>query len=192
MGEMTTQPNDHAPLLLTLELAEPAQSVFQALRLRHFPEQRNIVPAHISLFHTLPGAGRQGIEKLLRALDVAAPAILVEAPRSLGRGVAFPLASPELLRLRARLADAWSEWLTPQDRERYRPHVTVQNKVSPELARETLQRLACGFVPWSTEGAALLLWRYLGGPWEAISRTAMAPTAERREVERHERHGFIA
>ncbi len=164
-----------APLLLTLQLTEPAQSVFQALRTRHFPAPRNLVPAHVSLFHALPGAGRAEIVRALHALQASPPAILVEPPRALGRGVAFPLASPALLALRARLAESWSAWLTRQDRERFRPHVTVQNKVTPELARETLERLQQGFVPWPTEGTALLLWRYLGGPWEAMERIELAP-----------------
>ena len=186
MGAMTTQPTDEpsarpgserglAPLLLTLRLAEPAQSLFQALRTRHFPAARNVVPAHVSLFHKLPGEARAEILRLLGTLQAERPAILVEPPRSLGHGVAFPLASPELLALRARLAGSWSAWLTPQDRQRYAPHVTVQNKVTPEQARETLQRLRQGFVPWRTEGAELLLWRYLDGPWEAVARIALSP-----------------
>ena len=183
MGAMTTQPThpsrattaSPAPLLLTLELAEPAQSLFQALRNRHFPARRNLVPAHVSLFHALPGAERAEILRLLHGLEAAPPAIRVETPRSLGRGVAFPLVSPELLVLRQRLAEAWSERLTAQDRERYRPHVTVQNKVTPDAARETLERLARGFVPWTTNGTALLLWRYLDGPWEALARITLVP-----------------
>ncbi len=178
MRQMTMPSNrPHAPLLLTLGLAEPAQSLFQALRTRHFPEARNLVPAHVSLFHALPGAECRDIQALLRALEATRPEILVEPPRSLGRGVAFPLTSPELTALRARLAKPWSEWLTPQDRQRFRPHVTVQNKVTPEQARDTLQRLACGFAPWRTEGTTLLLWRYLGGPWEAIDRIVLAPAS---------------
>ena len=188
MGAMATQPTHNppappgvatlpAPLLLTLELAEPAQSLFQTLRERHFPAARNQVPAHVSLFHALPGAARVPILDLLRALAAAPPAITVEAPRSLGHGVAFPLTAPELLVLRTHLADAWQPWLSAQDRQPYRPHVTIQNKVTPEQARETQARLARGFVPWCTHGAALLLWRYLGGPWEALDRIELIPQA---------------
>ena len=156
--------------------------MFQALRTRHFPAARNVVPAHVSLFHALLGAGHAGIVRVLQALQASRPAILVEPPRSLGRGVAFPLASPDLLDLRAGLAAAWSaqpwsEELTRQDRERFRPHVTVQNKVTPEHARHTLERLRDGFVPWPTEGIALLLWRYLGGPWEALERFELPSAA---------------
>lgn len=184
MRPMTTQPidpspatvrrADQAPLLLTLQLAEPAQSLFQALRNRHFPAGRNIVPAHVSLFHALPGSEHAGILRRLRAVEATRPAILVEPPRSLGRGVAFRLHSPGLQALRAELAAAWSDWLTPQDRQRFQPHVTVQNKVTPAQAAATLTRLQQGFVPWQTEGMALLLWRYLDGPWEALERIELA------------------
>ena len=172
------QGDARAPLLLTLQLAEPAQSLFQALRLRHFPARRNQVPAHVSLFHALPGAERESITHLVRMLcEQKRPRIRIEPPRSLGRGVAFPLVSPDLLALRGRLAATWSDWLTPQDRARYAPHVTVQNKVTPEQARATLEQLSRGFAPWCTEGMALLLWRYLGGPWERLEAIALAPRA---------------
>lgn len=179
MGQMTTQ-HDHNPatdpapsdnrasLLLTLRLAEPAQGLFQTLRNRHFPADRNVVPAHVSLFHTLPGASRALIGRRLAALQAVRSPVRVEAPFPLGRGVAFRLQAPGVAALRAGLAADWSDWLTPQDRQGWRPHVTVQNKVTPEQARATLQRLSRGFVPFTTEAASLVLWRYLEGPWEQL------------------------
>ncbi len=87
---------------------------------------------------------------------------------SLGRGAALRLEAPEAAALRAELARGWDAWLTPQDRQPWRPHVTVQNKVAPERARDTLARLRAGFAPWDARAEALLLWRYRGGPWEAL------------------------
>lgn len=164
-----------APLLLTLRLAEPAQGLFQALRDRHFPADRNVVPAHVSLFHQLPGAERPSITRRLRALEAERPSVQVEAPIPFGRGVGFRLLSPALQAIRADLARDWADWLTPQDRQGYRPHITVQNKVTPEHARETLDLLSRGFVPFRTEGATLVLWRYLGGPWEQLEEVALLP-----------------
>lgn len=181
MGQMTTQLADgpvtdsvsrRAPLLLTLSLAEPAQGLFQELRDRHFPPDRNVVPAHVSLFHALPGEERGEIETRLARLEqeglAVQPLVRVTAPYPLGRGVGFRLDSPDLGRIRAALAHDWAPWLTPQDRQGYRPHVTVQNKVEPVLAKALLARLSAGFVPFETRGVALRLWRYLGGPWEAL------------------------
>lgn len=177
-------PNRRAPLLLTLQLAEPAQSLFQALRNRHFPSDRNVVPAHVSLFHHLPGEESRPITKRLREIETAGlpsrPVVRVEAPFPLGRGVGFRLHAPVLKEMHAKLAADWSDWLTPQDRQGWRPHVTVQNKVSPELARAVLGQLQRGFVPFETEGACLHLWRYLGGPWERLETFTLKVAASPR------------
>ena len=98
----------------------------------------------------------------------------VTGPRSLGRGVAVTLASPELARIRADLARTWEPWLTAQDRTKRDLHVTVQNKVSPQEARALLAEPAAGFVPERTRAVALALWRYRGGPWEPVARFAFA------------------
>lgn len=189
MGQMATQHADdaetesehggsgavRATLLLTLELAQPAQGLFQALRDRHFPPERNVVPAHVSMFHTLPGEDQARIVRRLRQVTATRPRVRVEAPFLLGRGVGFRLAAPELLAIRSELARDWAPWLTPQDAQGYRPHITVQNKVTPDEAKRLLARLQQGFVPFSTEGVSLRLWRYLGGPWEALEIIELAP-----------------
>ena len=94
----------------------------------------------------------------------------------MGRGVAFRLEAPEVGTLRAELARRWGHTLTPQDRQPWRPHVTVQNKVAPDLARDTLAHLQTGFAPWGARAEGLLLWRYKGGPWEALGRFPFAGT----------------
>ena len=162
-----------ASLLLTVELAQPAQAMFESLRQRHFPPERNLIPAHVSVFHTLPGVARARIGARLRALGAERCAVTVTAPFGLGSGVAFRLRAPGLERARATLAGDWAGWLTAQDAQGYRPHVTVQNKVSREQARATLARLQRGFVPFRTEAVAWRLWRYLDGPWEALDRVAL-------------------
>ena len=163
---------ERAPLLITASLAEPAQGLFQSLRNRHFPADRNVVPAHVSLFHHLPGEARVPIVRRLQALALAEfperPVVHVAAPFPLGRGVAFRLHAPVLQRIRAELARDWAAWLTPQDAQGWRPHVTVQNKVDPATARALLDRLTRGFVPFETDAASLRLWRYLDGPWELL------------------------
>ena len=47
---------------------------------------------------------------------------------------------------------------------------TVQNKAEPADARLLLERLQLEFEPFGIVAEALLVWRYLGGPWEAIAR----------------------
>jgi hypothetical protein len=141
------------------------------LRRRLFPPERNLIPAHLTLFHALPGAEMERVlADLRRACARQAPALRVGAPRSLGRGVAYAIESAELVALRAELARAWSAWLTPQDRQGFRPHVVVQNKVDPETARRTLTELTAAVEVWSVRTTAVHVWRYLGGPWSSLAR----------------------
>ena len=159
------------PLILTLALDEAAFGRLDALRRAHFPAALNRIPAHVTLFHRLPGEAEGAVRGALRQacggeapLPVRFPALV-----PLGRGVALRAEAPGVAALRARLAAAWAAWLTPQDRQPWRPHATIQNKVAPEEARATLLRLAEGFAPWEATATGLLLWRYLGGPWERLA-----------------------
>ncbi len=157
------------PLILTLVLDDLTQGRFERERRQHFPAARNFIPAHVSLFQSLPGAELDAIAARLESLR-GRPRLAVEVTgvRTLGRGCAYTLHSPALDALRGELARDWGGWLGAQDRQGHRPHVTVQNKVSVEEARDTLARLQAGFAPWAAQGVALRLWRYLGGPWEEL------------------------
>jgi hypothetical protein len=70
--------------------------------------------------------------------------------------------------IRADLALAFHGLLTPQDRGLWRPHITIQNKVEPRVARALRQQLAVVFEPRPLLIRALASWRYLDGPWERL------------------------
>ena len=72
------------------------------------------------------------------------------------------------------LADAFTGLLTPQDAGGWRPHVTIQNKVQPNIAKLLMASLSRDFKPWDAEIAGLAAWWYRGGPWEALSRHMFA------------------
>jgi 2'-5' RNA ligase len=167
------------PLILTLAMDEAASARFDAERRAHFPPALNRIPAHVTLFHHLPGEEERGIVETIAALvrAQAPPDVAVTGLRFTGRGVAYILDAPAVAALRGRLAQAFAPWLTPQDRQGFRPHVTIQNKVAPETARALRARLQEAFVPFRFAATGLLLWRYLGGPWEARGRFAFAGTA---------------
>lgn len=160
------------PLILTAELDPESFDWFDALRREHFPPERNLIPAHLTMFHALPGDAREAVADVLADVAAATPPIVaqVSGVRFLGRGVAFDIRSPELVRLRGALAQRWAERLTPQDRAPYRPHVTIQNKVEPEHARALHRELQHDFRLLEVRIEGLLLWRYLGGPWGAEGR----------------------
>ncbi|WP_336486439.1 2'-5' RNA ligase family protein [Methylobacterium nigriterrae] len=160
------------PLILTLALDEPTFALFDGLRRRHFPAALNRIPAHVTLFHHVPGALEAGVRETLAALAraQAPPEVAVTGLRFLGRGVAYMLESEALSDVRGRLARAFADHLTEQDRQGWRPHVTVQNKVKPEAARALQAELERRFAPFRFTAPGLLLWRYLGGPWEERAR----------------------
>ncbi len=157
-------------LLLTLDLDANSLAFFEAERRRYFPAELNVVPAHLMLFHKLPGEETPQIRRdLLRESGACRPMTLrVTGLRSLGRGVAYQVDCHDLLQLRTRLANLFATWLTPQDRQGYRPHITIQNKVSAEEAKRTMQILNSQFAPFESAGTGISLWRYLGGPWEFV------------------------
>jgi 2'-5' RNA ligase len=147
---------------------ERSQEHFDRLRERHFPPERNHLRAHLTLFHELPGEREADISADVREICREHEPLTLAATglRFLGRGVAYELSTPELSALRRELTRGWEPWLSAQDRQGFKPHVTVQNKVSPEQARVLYQELQASFAPFEVRGVGLSLWRYLGGPWE--------------------------
>ena len=165
---------DPAPLILSLALAPDDQARLDRLRAAHFPPQRNFLAAHVTMFHHLPGDRLDAIAADLAAAaaDTAAFTVRVARLQSLGRGVALALEADPLLRLRTALARKWADRLTAQDSQGYRPHVTIQNKVDPAVAKALLHELSKGFSPWEVAATGLSLWHYRGGPWEAAGSYA--------------------
>ena len=127
------------------------------------------MPAHLTLFHQLPGRRGRDIKALLSLLSAGQKplAMSVREVRAIGKGVAYFLDAPALMALREGLAGEWDPWLSDQDRAPFWPHVTVQNKVSPKAAQTLARQLAKDFRPFQATGSGLILWRYLGGPWQA-------------------------
>ncbi len=164
------------PLIVTLKLDADTFARFDGLRREHFPAALNHLSAHLTLFHHLPGEERERVVEDLRAVAPPAPlALQVTGLRSLGRGVAFELESPPLNGLRKELARRWAHWLTPQDKQGFRPHVTVQNKVSPDEAKALKAFLTAGFSSFTARGEGWQVWRYLNGPWGLEAEVPFPP-----------------
>lgn len=165
-----------APIIVSALFGRQDQAVFDALRREHFPPERNVLPAHLTLFHHLPPSA---LDELKHRLNAATRGVRVPAARaaglmSLGRGVAVRIESPGLTAIRRDLSEAFVGLLTPQDAGGWRPHVTIQNKVAPSLAKLLLNALGTEFHPRNVEIAGIATWYYRGGPWEAISRHMFA------------------
>lgn len=159
------------PLIITAALDAASFAWFDDLRRAHFPPERNHLAAHLTMFHKLPGEEEASVAEAIQGVCARTPPppLTVRGPWSLGRGVAYRLASPELERVRRDLVEAFDPWLTPQDRAPWRPHVTVQNKADPGDARLLLEQLQHDFEPFEALAEGLQVWRYLGGPWGAVA-----------------------
>ncbi len=162
------------PLIVTLQMDQDTFQIFDKLRQQHFPPERNVVPAHVTLFHALPGEEEPAVSATLRRVCQETRPLTISFPgvRFFGHGVAIEVEGAGLLAVRRRLASVWQPWLSAQDRQPFRPHITVQNKVSPTEARALFEHLRPSWQPFAGRGEGLHLWRYLGGPWEPVQAFA--------------------
>lgn len=156
------------PLILTLTIDAESFRFFDAMRREYFPPERNFLAAHVTLFHHLPGAN---IERIINDLQKVANEngvfpLKFTKWRFLGKGSAMTIESEELLRLRNALAKFWQEDLTAQDKQKFQPHITVQNKVAPDEARELYEKLSSAWTPKNGTGEGLTLWHYVAPRWK--------------------------
>ena len=156
-------------LIVTAELGPADLAWLNDLRRRHYPPDRNRLPAHLTMFHTLPPSAEQELRHLLAGLaSRGPPKAFIAGLMNLGGGVAFRIASEGLDRIRAEIAERLVGLLTAQDRAGWSPHVTIQNKVSPRDAKSLIQALQGRFDSRPIKVAGLGLHRYLGGSWETL------------------------
>ena len=169
-------PGGLAPIIVTALFGAEDFAWLDGLRRRYFPPERNIVPAHCTLFHHLaPELGPELKQRLSAATrGVRAPVAQIGGVLDLGAGVAFRIESDALDTIRGDLAEAFAPMLVPQDRAGWRPHVTVQNKVARPEAKALLDELRSGFERRPVRIAGLASWWYRGGPWEPHSHHMFA------------------
>lgn len=160
-------------LIVTAELAAPDLAWLDALRRQHYPAERNRLPAHLTMFHALPPSlESEARHRLATATKRQAPGAVVAGVMDLGGGVAFRIVSDGLDLIREELAAGFHGMLGAQDQGGWRPHVTIQNKVSNREARRLTETLEQGFEPRPLGIRGLALHRYAGGPWESLQSWA--------------------
>ena len=158
-------------LIVTAEIAPADLASLDRLRRAHYPPERNQLPAHLTMIHALPPSAEGEVRRsLARLASGAPPRASIDGLMNLGGGVAFRIVSPDLDAVRQELAGNFHGLLSAQDRGGWRPHVTIQNKVSASVARRLLEALDREFQPKPLGIAGLGFHRYLGGPWELIER----------------------
>jgi 2'-5' RNA ligase superfamily protein len=132
--------------IATIEIDEDNFFWLEALRRQHFPAERNLLAAHLTLFHTLTLAQIERLQELgmpRRPLPLEFSGV-----RLLGGGVAIEVAAPELQELRAMFSVR-----TAQDAQRWRPHVT------PVTAKALFRELTTSFRYGNRAAVVALSWR---------------------------------
>lgn len=123
------------------------------------------------MFHALPPTAEAEVKRALaRLAPEPPPRAFLAGLMSLGGGVAFRIVSDDLDAMRAQLAGDFHGLLSSQDSGGWRPHVTIQSKVSATEARELLSVLEREFRPRNLGIAGLGLHRYLVGSWLTLER----------------------
>ena len=160
-----------APIIVSATFGARDFAFLDGLRRAHFPPERHLIPAHLTLFHHLaPELAAEVKQRLVAATrGTPPPRAEIAGLRNLGKGVALRIVSPALEAIRAELAHAFANMLTPQDRAGWRPHVTIQNKVEPAAAKALFAELSAAFAPRPLAIRGLASWWYRGGPWEPLS-----------------------
>lgn len=156
-------------LIITAEIADADYSWLEGLRRAHYPFERNQVKAHLTIFRSLPPSAETELRtRLSKIVRQDAPSASIEGLMDLGGGVAFRVVSTDLDRIRDELAGDLFGLLGVQDVDGWRPHITIQNKVSLKIARALKQSLESRFRPRQLRITGLELNRYLDGPWELL------------------------
>ncbi|MQW88331.1 2'-5' RNA ligase family protein [Sinorhizobium saheli] len=155
------------PLIVTAHVDNDDLQFFDALRTRFFPPELNFLRAHVTMFHKLPPEHRLHIDDVLRQAAQMTGTVEVEVTgvRNMGNGVSFVLESENLARVRENLKTAFKSWLGPQDRQPWRPHVTVQNKVHWQKADALYDMLSSEFARRTLRVKGFDVWSYIQGPW---------------------------
>lgn len=170
------------PLILTFQLDPLSQERLDAWRARYFPKDRNFLKAHLTIFHQLPGQSFESIEVQLE--DFAAeqfPFAITFDQLLTKQGFVGIRASGESLETqRSELSELFAALLRSQDKQPYRPHVTIANLGSPREAASCFKELEKDFTPWAGKVQGLELYHYRGGPWEFAKRFPFAQLGDSR------------
>jgi hypothetical protein len=157
-------------LIVTAEIGPLDFGWIDQLRRSHYPADRNYLPAHLTIFRALPPSAEAEVRSTLsRIASGPPPRASIKGMMDLGGGVAFRLVSPDLDRIRDDLADHFHGLLGAQDIGGWRPHITIQNKVSLKEARTLKTKLELNFQPRALAIGGLGLHRYRDGPWEKLA-----------------------
>jgi len=166
-----------------------------SLRKTYFPPKLNKIPAHITLFHALPGSKLvSDVLPAIRHIASQTPPYRIRAinPIRLSHGAGIKIADDidhakrgrNMTRIiHAELRKKWSEWLSEQDSTTPGFHYTVMNKVKRErLIAQALTQLNASFEKGEDVS---------GGKFDHSGKNNIQPGVEREDNGEHEKLHFV-
>lgn len=151
--------------VLTLNTTPSLHKPVTALREKHFPAHLNRTPAHLTMFHALPGSHMPSIVTAIEeeCQDLGPFRLATGSLFRMGRGVGINVgqgSQPARL-LHKELQQRWNDVLSEQDRQAWRPHWTIQNKVNDSAVVEgTMREVEQQFQGAEGVAEGCVLWRY--------------------------------
>ncbi|MDE2437231.1 MAG: 2'-5' RNA ligase family protein [Sphingomonadales bacterium] len=170
---MATSPpsgSSPAPFIVTAELPADLFRWADGLRRRYFPPERNVLAAHVTLFHSFAPSLREELPRVLGryAGEFAPPEARLDGLMDLGSGTALSLRCAGMLAVREAIAEHFHGALTAQDRHPPRLHITIQNKVERATARALQAELGPTLLPRDFRFSGLGLHIYRVTHWEPL------------------------
>lgn len=167
-GEARPAPSP-GPFIVTAELPPDVLAWADSLRRAHFSPERNWLKAHVTLFHAFAPSLRDELRGVLARIvgEHAPPKAVQDGLMNLGRGTALAITSPAMLEIRQEIADHFHGALTAQDSHKPRLHITIQNKVTGDMARALQAELAPNLLRREFVFTGLGLHIYRNPHWEA-------------------------
>lgn len=166
----TSEEEEHV-YVLTLDTTTSLHRPVTALREKYFPAHLNRTPAHLTMFHALPGSHMSSIVAAIEkeCQDLVPFRLATGSLFRMRRGVGINAGEgsrPARL-LHQELQQRWAGVLSEQDRQVWRPHWTIQNKVNDAAVVEgTMREMDQGFQGAEGVAEGCVLWRYeRGGEW---------------------------
>lgn len=160
---------DRTPILLLAELPPPLQARLDAVRRTHYPQAKT--PAHLTLFHAIPGMIAAELADILRECTRAKPPrATIARVIDWQEATALAVHSEDLVLLRETIASRLTGLLTAADALPPALHITIQNKALRPAAIALQRTLAQTWHPTETTIPALTAHRVIAGQWHPIGR----------------------
>jgi len=158
------------PFIVTAGLPREMLAWVDGLRRAYYPPERNHLAAHVTLFHSFAPSLFEELKEVLPkyAAGQAPIPARIDGLMDLGKGTAIAIRSPGMLQLREQIAEHFHGSLTAQDLYEPRLHITIQNKVTREEARQLQAELEPQVEPREFSFTGLELHIYRDGPWEFV------------------------